>query len=63
MDWRRRATEMRKFADETRDRHAKETMLSIAHDYDLLALQVEFQDQLRRELVEGGSPQFGQRCR
>jgi len=41
MDWRQRAEEMRKIADQTRDRHAKETMLGIAHDYELLAGQFE----------------------
>ena len=45
MDWRLRAAEMRNFADETRERHVKETMLSIAHDYDLLAGQVEHLEQ------------------
>src|SRR6266516_1088665 len=41
MDWRQRAEEMRKIADQTRDRHAKQTMLGIAHDYELLAGQFE----------------------
>jgi len=39
--WRQRADEMRKIADQTRDRHAKETMLGIAHEYELLAGQFE----------------------
>jgi hypothetical protein len=48
MDWRQRAAEMRNLADETRDRHAKETMLSIAHDYDLLAGQIEHLEMWQR---------------
>jgi hypothetical protein len=39
MDWRARADEMRNLAEDTQDPRAKETMLSIAHDYDLLAGQ------------------------
>ena len=42
MDWRQRAEEMRKIADQMRDRHAKQTMLGIAHDYELLAGQFEY---------------------
>src|SRR5258707_11425659 len=42
MDWRQRAEEMRKIADQTRDRHAEQTMLGIAHDYELLAGQFEY---------------------
>src|SRR5258706_16470128 len=42
MDWRRRAEEMRKIADQMRDRHAKQTMLGIADDYELLAGQFEY---------------------
>jgi hypothetical protein len=41
MDWRQRAEEMRKIANQTQDRYAKETMLVIAHDYELLAGQFE----------------------
>ena len=39
--WRERAEEMRKLADRTRDRYARETMRGIAYDYELLAAQSE----------------------
>jgi hypothetical protein len=42
IEWRKRAEEMRNIAGQTRDRHAKETMLGIAHEYELLAGQYEF---------------------
>src|SRR5260370_24110319 len=42
MDWRQRAEEMRKIADPMPDLHAEQTMLAIAHDYELLAGQFEY---------------------
>ena len=39
--WHERAGEMRKIADQTPDRHARETMLGIAHDLDLLVCRFE----------------------
>ena len=42
--WYKRATEMRSVANETKDLHSKETMLGIAHDYDLLGSQFEYRE-------------------
>ena len=39
--WHERAGEMRKIADQTPDRHARETMLWIAHHLDLLVCRFE----------------------
>ena len=39
--WHERAGEMRQIADQTPDRHARETMLWIAHDLDLLVCRFE----------------------
>jgi hypothetical protein len=47
VDWRERAEEMRKLADRTQDRCAKGTMLAIAHDFELLAVQSEYFDRWR----------------
>jgi hypothetical protein len=48
--WRERAAEMRKTADRTEDPQSRETMLGIAHDYDLLAHQFEY----RRKMDDAG---------
>src|SRR5262245_28427293 len=53
-NWRELAEEMRKVAGRTRDRHAKETMLSIAHDYELLAAQSEELE--KRQMRSSRSP-------
>jgi hypothetical protein len=42
--WRQRAADMRKTAIQTNDPQSKETMLGIAHDYDLLACQFEYRE-------------------
>jgi hypothetical protein len=39
--WRERAKEMRALADQANDEVSKQMMLSIAEDYDLLALRAE----------------------
>jgi hypothetical protein len=49
VDWRQRAEEIRKIAQQTRDRYAKEKMLGIAHDYELLAGQSEYLEHLESE--------------
>jgi hypothetical protein len=49
VDWRQRAEEMRRIAQQTRDRYAKEKMLGIAHDYELLAGQSEYLEHLESE--------------
>ena len=38
--WHKRAIEMRSIANETKNPQSKETMLGIAHDYDLLGYQI-----------------------
>ena len=42
--WYKRATEMRSVANETKNLQSKETMLGIAHDYDLLGYQFEYRE-------------------
>jgi hypothetical protein len=40
--WYKRAIKMRSVANETKNPQSKETMLRIAHDYDLLGHQFEY---------------------
>ena len=54
--WYKRATEMRSVANETRDLHAKETMLGIAHAYDLLGCQFEYREKCALRDVIGTQP-------
>jgi len=54
--WYKRATEMRSVANETRDLHAKETMLGIAHAYDLLGCQFEYREKCALRDVIGTKP-------
>jgi hypothetical protein len=42
--WHKRATEMRSIANETENPQSKQTMLWIAHDYDLLGCQFEYRE-------------------
>jgi len=42
--WHNRAIEMRSIANETKNPQSKETMLGIAHDYDLLGRQFEYRE-------------------
>ena len=42
--WYKRAIEMRSIASETKNPQSKETMLGIAHDYDLLGHQFEYRE-------------------
>jgi hypothetical protein len=42
--WHKRAIEMRSIANETKNPQSKETMLGIAHDYDLLGHQFEYRE-------------------
>jgi len=42
--WYKRATEMRSVANETKNLQSKQTMLGIAHDYDLLGCQFEYRE-------------------
>jgi hypothetical protein len=42
--WHKRAIEMRSIANETKNPQSKETMLGIAHDYDLLGYQFEYRE-------------------
>jgi hypothetical protein len=42
--WYKRATEMRSVANETKNLQSKQTMLGIAHDYDLLGYQFEYRE-------------------
>jgi hypothetical protein len=42
--WRSRATEARAKADQMRDHDARNTMLGIAHSYDLMAMRAAARD-------------------
>jgi hypothetical protein len=42
--WHKRAIEMRSIANETKNPQSKQTMLGIAHDYDLLGSQFEYSE-------------------
>jgi hypothetical protein len=42
--WHKRAIEMRSIANETKNPQSKQTMLGIAHDYDLLGSQFEYRE-------------------
>jgi len=54
--WYKRATEMRSVANETKNLQSKETMLGIAHDYDLLGYQFEYREKCALRDVIGTEP-------
>jgi hypothetical protein len=54
--WRDRGKEMRKIAEQTNDPQSKETMLEIAHDYELLACQFEYRE---KPPIQRGSARIG----
>src|SRR5213080_3374 len=54
--WYKRATEMRSVANETKNLQSKETMLGIAHAYDLLGCQFEYREKCALRDVIGTEP-------